>query len=137
MKHVHTYAEAWKCLHLFVVLPFPRLHSSPFSTSHYTLCIGGLGGVCIGVGGADAVDVMAGLPWELKCPNVCVAPVIKPYWFGTSSHNSFKYTTEKQLHNMHDCTFVYFWLPIICPSSLYCIGDWSSSNWYYGRMDSP
>jgi len=31
---------------------------------------GGLGGVCIGVGGADAVDVMAGLPWELKCPNV-------------------------------------------------------------------
>merc|ERR1712142_1326023 len=31
---------------------------------------GGLGGVCIGVGGADAVDVMAGLPWELKCPKV-------------------------------------------------------------------
>lgn len=26
--------------------------------------------MCIGVGGADAVDVMAGLPWELKCPNV-------------------------------------------------------------------
>ena len=31
---------------------------------------GGLGGLCIGVGGADAVDVMAGLPWELKCPKV-------------------------------------------------------------------
>lgn len=29
-----------------------------------------MGGICIGVGGADAVDVMAGLPWELKCPNV-------------------------------------------------------------------
>jgi aconitase A len=27
---------------------------------------GGLGMVAIGVGGADAVDVMAGLPWELK-----------------------------------------------------------------------
>jgi aconitate hydratase len=26
--------------------------------------------LCIGVGGADAVDVMAGLPWELKCPKV-------------------------------------------------------------------
>ena len=26
--------------------------------------------MCIGVGGADAVDVMAGLPWELKCPQV-------------------------------------------------------------------
>lgn len=33
---------------------------------------GGLGGLCIGVGGADAVDVMAGMPWELKCPNVSV-----------------------------------------------------------------
>ena len=32
--------------------------------------LGGLGGVCIGVGGADAVDVMAGIPWELKCPKV-------------------------------------------------------------------
>ena len=31
---------------------------------------GGLGGVLVGVGGADAVDVMAGLPWELKCPKV-------------------------------------------------------------------
>ncbi|XP_034113802.1 probable aconitate hydratase, mitochondrial [Drosophila albomicans] len=31
---------------------------------------GGLGGVCVGVGGADAVDVMAGMPWELKCPNI-------------------------------------------------------------------
>ena len=32
--------------------------------------LGGLGGLCIGVGGADAVDVMAGLPWELKAPKV-------------------------------------------------------------------
>lgn len=29
-----------------------------------------MGGLCIGVGGADAVDVMANLPWELKCPKV-------------------------------------------------------------------
>lgn len=26
--------------------------------------------VCPGVGGADAVDVMADIPWELKCPKV-------------------------------------------------------------------
>ncbi|KAL7077626.1 hypothetical protein ACQ4LE_002861 [Meloidogyne hapla] len=39
-------------------------------TDSHTPNGGGLGGVCIGVGGADAVDVMAGLPWELKCPNV-------------------------------------------------------------------
>ena len=30
--------------------------------------------MCIGVGGADAVDVMAGLPWELKCPHVIPYP---------------------------------------------------------------
>ncbi|XP_041098122.1 aconitate hydratase, mitochondrial isoform X2 [Polyodon spathula] len=39
-------------------------------TDSHTPNGGGLGGVCIGVGGADAVDVMAGIPWELKCPNV-------------------------------------------------------------------
>merc|ERR1711937_29683 len=39
-------------------------------TDSHTPNGGGLGGVCVGVGGADAVDVMAGLPWELKCPKV-------------------------------------------------------------------
>ncbi|XP_063961945.1 aconitate hydratase, mitochondrial-like [Lytechinus pictus] len=39
-------------------------------TDSHTPNGGGLGGVCIGVGGADAVDVMADIPWELKCPNV-------------------------------------------------------------------
>lgn len=39
-------------------------------TDSHTPNGGGLGGVLVGVGGADAVDVMAGLPWELKCPKV-------------------------------------------------------------------
>jgi len=39
-------------------------------TDSHTPNGGGLGGVCVGVGGADAVDVMAGLAWELKCPKV-------------------------------------------------------------------
>lgn len=39
-------------------------------TDSHTPNAGGLGMVAIGVGGADAVDVMAGLPWELKCPKV-------------------------------------------------------------------
>lgn len=39
-------------------------------TDSHTPNGGGLGGVCVGVGGADAVDVMANLPWELKCPKV-------------------------------------------------------------------
>lgn len=44
-------------------------------TDSHTPNGGGLGSICIGVGGADAVDVMAGIPWELKCPNVsCYCP---------------------------------------------------------------
>uniref|UniRef100_A0A670K924 Aconitate hydratase, mitochondrial n=1 Tax=Podarcis muralis TaxID=64176 RepID=A0A670K924_PODMU len=39
-------------------------------TDSHTPNGGGLGAICIGVGGADAVDVMAGIPWELKCPKV-------------------------------------------------------------------
>ena len=39
-------------------------------TDSHTPNGGGLGGVCVGVGGADAVDVMANLAWELKCPKV-------------------------------------------------------------------
>ena len=39
-------------------------------TDSHTPNGGGLGMVAVGVGGADAVDVMANLPWELKCPKV-------------------------------------------------------------------
>ena len=39
-------------------------------TDSHTVNAGGLGMVAVGVGGADAVDVMAGLPWELKCPKL-------------------------------------------------------------------
>ncbi|MFK7921736.1 MAG: aconitate hydratase [Bacteroidia bacterium] len=39
-------------------------------TDSHTPNAGGLGMVAIGVGGADAVDVMAGMPWELKMPKI-------------------------------------------------------------------
>ncbi|KAJ5630964.1 Aconitate hydratase [Penicillium longicatenatum] len=39
-------------------------------TDSHTPNAGGLAMAAIGVGGADAVDVMAGLPWELKAPKV-------------------------------------------------------------------
>ncbi|KAG7195931.1 Aconitate hydratase mitochondrial [Scheffersomyces spartinae] len=39
-------------------------------TDSHTPNAGGLGQLAIGVGGADAVDVMAGLPWELKAPKI-------------------------------------------------------------------
>jgi aconitate hydratase len=39
-------------------------------TDSHTPNAGGLGMLAIGVGGADAVDVMAGIPWELKWPGI-------------------------------------------------------------------
>ncbi len=39
-------------------------------TDSHTVNAGGLGMVAIGVGGADAVDVMANMPWELKWPKL-------------------------------------------------------------------
>jgi aconitate hydratase len=39
-------------------------------TDSHTVNAGGIGMIAIGVGGADAVDVMAGMPWELKFPKL-------------------------------------------------------------------
>ncbi len=39
-------------------------------TDSHTVNAGGLGMIAIGVGGADAVDAMVGLPWELKYPKL-------------------------------------------------------------------
>jgi aconitate hydratase len=39
-------------------------------TDSHTPNAGGLGMIASGVGGADAVDVMAGFPWEVKCPTL-------------------------------------------------------------------
>lgn len=39
-------------------------------TDSHTVNAGGLGMIAVGVGGADAVDVMAGMPWELRFPKL-------------------------------------------------------------------
>ena len=39
-------------------------------TDSHTPNAGGLGMIAIGVGGADAVDVMAGMEWELRMPKI-------------------------------------------------------------------
>ena len=46
-------------------------------TDSHTPNAGGLGMVAIGVGGADAVDVMTGMEWELKMPRLDWRP---PHW---------------------------------------------------------
>lgn len=39
-------------------------------TDSHTVNAGGMAMLAVGVGGADAVDAMADIPWELKCPKV-------------------------------------------------------------------
>ncbi len=53
-------------------------------TDSHTVNAGGLGMVAVGVGGADAVDVMAGMPWELKFPKL-VGVVLKGEMSGWTS----------------------------------------------------
>lgn len=53
----------WKTVHIY-----PR--ALLIGTDSHILNGGGLGATCTGARGADAVDVMAGIPWELPCPKV-------------------------------------------------------------------
>ena len=39
-------------------------------TDSHTPNAGGMGMLGVGVGGADAVDAMTGMPWELQCPKI-------------------------------------------------------------------
>ncbi|EEB08433.2 aconitate hydratase [Schizosaccharomyces japonicus yFS275] len=55
-------------IHQIILENYAFPYSLLIGTDSHTPNAGGLGQVAIGVGGADAVDVMADLPWELKCP---------------------------------------------------------------------
>ena len=59
-------------------------------TDSHTPNAGGLGMCAVGVGGADAVDVMAGLPWELKAPKVPAPSSLLRLLF-RGSHQAFKH----------------------------------------------
>ena len=53
-------------------------------TDSHTPNAGGLGMVAIGVGGADAVDVMTGMEWELKMPRLIGVYLKGALWLGGS-----------------------------------------------------
>ena len=57
-------------IHQVVLENYAFPGSLMIGTDSHTPNAGGLGGLAIGVGGADAVDVMAGCPWELKRPQI-------------------------------------------------------------------
>jgi len=66
--------EFWKpgagIIHQVVLENYAFPGGMMIGTDSHTPNAGGLGMIAIGVGGADAVDVMAGMPWELKMPKI-------------------------------------------------------------------
>ena len=57
-------------IHQVILENYAYPGSLMIGTDSHTVNAGGLGMIAIGVGGADACDVMAGLPWELKLPKI-------------------------------------------------------------------
>jgi len=57
-------------IHQVVLENYAFPGSMMIGTDSHTVNAGGMGMIAIGVGGADAVDVMVGMPWELKFPKL-------------------------------------------------------------------
>ena len=57
-------------IHQIVLENYAQPGMLMLGTDSHTPNAGGLGMLAIGVGGADAVDAMAGIPWELKAPKI-------------------------------------------------------------------
>ncbi|TPX56912.1 3-isopropylmalate dehydratase [Powellomyces hirtus] len=57
-------------IHQIVLENYAAPGTLMLGTDSHTPNAGGLGMLAIGVGGADAVDAMAGIPWELKAPKI-------------------------------------------------------------------
>lgn len=68
LPHVHQHTHSGSAQIVLENYALPGLMM--IGTDSHTPNAGGLGMCAVGVGGADAVDVMAGLPWELKAPKV-------------------------------------------------------------------
>ena len=70
----HYHIDFWQpgsgIIHQVVLENYAIPGSLIVGTDSHTPNAGGLGVLAIGVGGADATDVMAGLPWEVKTPKI-------------------------------------------------------------------
>lgn len=72
-------------------------------TDSHTPNAGGLGMLAIGVGGADAVDVMSGLPWELKCPKVIGVKLTGKLSGWTAPKGALGLTLAHSRHHSQGC----------------------------------
>lgn len=83
-------------------------------TDSHTPNAGGLGMAAIGVGGADAVDVMANLPWELKAPKVIGVKLTGELSGWTAPKGNFALSTRRQVlfltcyrYHLEGCRYPY------------------------------
>lgn len=105
-------------------------------TDSHTPNAGGLGMCAVGVGGADAVDVMAGLPWELKAPKVlspklCFTVMTAPRQHitmtGCSVHTLWCSGTNL-VSTVYDVITTFAW---------FTAGNWCSPDWQDVSLDVP
>ena len=68
--HIGFWAPGAGIIHQVVLENYAFPGGMMIGTDSHTPNAGGLGMVAIGVGGADAVDVLTGQPWELKMPRI-------------------------------------------------------------------
>jgi aconitate hydratase len=68
--HVGFWKPGSGIIHQIVLENYAFPGGMMIGTDSHTPNAGGLGMCAVGVGGADAVDVMAGIPWELKAPKI-------------------------------------------------------------------
>lgn len=94
-------------------------------TDSHTVNAGGLGMAAIGVGGADAVDVMAGLPWELKAPKVPHILLLPIFYCASPSQAVSKapQATERCVVHTSHCVLL-----CMLHVALACVGDFCASG---------
>lgn len=69
-KGIEFWGPGSGIIHQIVLENYAAPGALMLGTDSHTPNAGGLGGLAIGVGGADAVDAMTDTPWELKAPNI-------------------------------------------------------------------
>lgn len=78
-------------------------------TDSHTPNAGGLGMIAIGVGGADAVDVMTGMEWELKMPKIIGVRLKGKQWLGLAQRCNIKAGGYAYCKRSYQCHYRIFW----------------------------
>lgn len=115
-------------------------------TDSHTPNAGGLGMAAIGVGGADAVDVMAGLPFEITAPNIIGVKLTGQLSGWASPKGSPPHPKAGALTHIRRCHQHRRWYPrskrrhfvhnrVLWTGSRDSVGNWHGDNLQHGSRD--